>query len=116
MAASVPVSSPFNIVTRAAELADAAETELDVLVVGMGATGAGVALDAASRGLRVAVVDKGDLASGTSIKSNKLVHGGLRYLENAAYAERRTPRTRRARSDRRAGRHGPRGGRLRSAG
>ncbi len=72
----------FSVFTRAAELVDAAGAELDVLVVGMGATGAGVALDAASRGLRVAVLDRGDLASGTSSKSSKLVHGGLRYLEN----------------------------------
>ena len=72
----------FSVQTRAADLADAASDALDVLVVGMGATGAGVALDAASRGLRVAVIDKGDLASGTSSKSSKLVHGGLRYLEN----------------------------------
>ncbi|GAC1443756.1 MAG: glycerol-3-phosphate dehydrogenase/oxidase [Mycobacteriales bacterium] len=72
----------FSVRTRAVDLADASAGELDVLVVGMGATGAGVALDAASRGLRVAVVDKGDLASGTSSKSSKLVHGGLRYLEN----------------------------------
>jgi glycerol-3-phosphate dehydrogenase len=76
------MSNAFNVRTRAADLADAAAAELDVLVVGMGATGAGVALDAASRGLRVAVVDMGDLASGTSSKSSKLVHGGLRYLEN----------------------------------
>jgi len=73
---------PFSVHTRAVDLADASAGRLDVLVVGMGATGAGVALDAASRGLRVAVVDKGDLASGTSSKSSKLVHGGLRYLEN----------------------------------
>jgi glycerol-3-phosphate dehydrogenase len=75
----------FSVRTRAADLEaleQMADGELDVLVVGMGATGAGVALDAASRGLRVAVVDKGDLASGTSSKSSKLVHGGLRYLEN----------------------------------
>jgi glycerol-3-phosphate dehydrogenase len=77
------MSNPaFSVVTRPSELAAAAADELDVLVVGMGATGAGVALDAASRGLRVAVLDKGDLASGTSSKSSKLVHGGLRYLEN----------------------------------
>jgi glycerol-3-phosphate dehydrogenase len=77
------MSNPaFSVLTRSAELASAATEELDVLVVGMGATGAGVALDAASRGLRVAVLDKGDLASGTSSKSSKLVHGGLRYLEN----------------------------------
>jgi glycerol-3-phosphate dehydrogenase len=72
----------FSVLSRSAELESAATEELDVLVVGMGATGAGVALDAASRGLRVAVLDKGDLASGTSSKSSKLVHGGLRYLEN----------------------------------
>ena len=72
----------FSVLSRPSELAAAAAEELDVLVVGMGATGAGVALDAASRGLRVAVIDKGDLASGTSSKSSKLVHGGLRYLEN----------------------------------
>jgi glycerol-3-phosphate dehydrogenase len=72
----------FSVLSRTAELDSAATEELDVLVVGMGATGAGVALDAASRGLRVAVLDKGDLASGTSSKSSKLVHGGLRYLEN----------------------------------
>lgn len=72
----------FSVLTRASDLAAAAAEELDVLVIGMGATGAGVALDAASRGLHVAVLDKGDLASGTSSKSSKLVHGGLRYLEN----------------------------------
>ena len=77
---------PFSIAHRAAEAADATAGVLDVLVVGMGATGAGVALDAASRGLTVAVVDKGDLASGTSSKSSKLVHGGLRYLEQYDFA------------------------------
>jgi glycerol-3-phosphate dehydrogenase len=58
-----------------------AET-FDVLVVGGGITGAGVALDAASRGLRTALVERDDFASGTSSKSSKLVHGGLRYLQN----------------------------------
>ena len=53
----------------------------DVLVVGGGITGCGVALDAASRGLRVALVEREDFASGTSSKSSKLVHGGLRYLQ-----------------------------------
>src|SRR5262245_15876844 len=57
----------------------------DVLVLGGGITGAGVALDAALRGLRVALIDKGDFASGTSSASSKLVHGGLRYLEHAAF-------------------------------
>lgn len=86
MADCLLVSRPFSAATRLADLADAAATPLDVLVVGAGATGAGVALDAASRGLRVAVVDKGDLASGTSSKSSKLVHGGLRYLENYEFS------------------------------
>jgi glycerol-3-phosphate dehydrogenase len=54
----------------------------DVLVVGGGITGAGVALDAAARGLSVALVERDDFASGTSSKSSKLVHGGLRYLQN----------------------------------
>lgn len=53
----------------------------DVLVIGGGITGAGIALDAASRGLKVALVEKGDFASGTSSKSTKLIHGGLRYLK-----------------------------------
>ncbi|HEX8003072.1 MAG TPA: glycerol-3-phosphate dehydrogenase/oxidase [Mycobacteriales bacterium] len=72
----------FSVLHRAADVADATAGEVDVLVVGAGATGAGVALDAASRGLSVVVVDRGDLASGTSSKSSKLIHGGLRYLEN----------------------------------
>ena len=58
-----------------------ADETFDVLVVGGGITGTGVALDAASRGLRTALVDKGDFASGTSSKSSKLVHGGIRYLQ-----------------------------------
>ncbi|MFB6639056.1 glycerol-3-phosphate dehydrogenase/oxidase [Streptomyces chartreusis] len=56
---------------------------VDVLVVGLGATGAGVALDAAARGLSVAAVDAHDLAFGTSRFSSKLIHGGLRYLASA---------------------------------
>src|SRR5215210_5125890 len=55
--------------------------EFDVLIVGGGVTGVGAALDAASRGLRTALVERGDFASGTSSKSSKLVHGGLRYLQ-----------------------------------
>src|SRR5271165_6787627 len=53
----------------------------DLLVLGAGITGAGVALDAVLRGFRVALIDRGDFASGTSSVSSKLVHGGLRYLE-----------------------------------
>jgi glycerol-3-phosphate dehydrogenase len=56
--------------------------EFDVVVIGGGITGAGVALDAASRGYSVALVEKADFASGTSSRSSKLVHGGLRYLQN----------------------------------
>jgi glycerol-3-phosphate dehydrogenase len=71
----------LNAARRSAELAALAEGDpLDVLVIGGGITGAGIALDAASRGLRVALVDKHDLAFGTSRWSSKLVHGGLRYL------------------------------------
>ena len=58
----------------------------DVLVIGGGITGAGVARDAAMRGMRVAIVDKGDWASGTSGKSSRLVHGGIRYLEQGDIA------------------------------
>src|SRR5580692_1768322 len=57
----------------------------DVVVIGAGMTGAGVALDAASRGLRVALIDSGDIASGTSSKSSKMAHGGLRYLQQKEF-------------------------------
>jgi glycerol-3-phosphate dehydrogenase len=63
-------------------LAALAGEPFDVLVIGGGITGAGVALDAASRGYSVALVEKGDYARGTSSRSSKLVHGGLRYLQN----------------------------------
>ena len=67
--------------SRPASLQRLANEEFDVVVIGGGITGAGVALDAASRGLRVALVERDDFASGTSSKSSKLVHGGLRYLQ-----------------------------------
>jgi glycerol-3-phosphate dehydrogenase len=71
---------------RARELTALADGEaVDVLVVGGGITGAWVALDAATRGLRVALVERGDLAQGTSRWSSKLVHGGLRYLAQAQF-------------------------------
>ena len=69
---------PFD---RAEALERLAAEQFDVLVVGGGITGAGVALDSASRGLRTALVERDDFASGTSSKSSKLVHGGLRYLQ-----------------------------------
>jgi len=58
-----------------------AASDLDLLIVGGGITGCGIALDAAQRGLRVVLVEKGDIASGTSSRSSKLIHGGLRYLK-----------------------------------
>jgi glycerol-3-phosphate dehydrogenase len=69
------------VISRADALAAMSADEFDVLVVGGGITGAGVALDAASRGYSVALVEKADFASGTSSRSSKLVHGGLRYLQ-----------------------------------
>ena len=77
-----PPRTPFD---RDAALARLADEEFDVLVVGGGITGAGVALDAAARGMRTALVERHDFASGTSSKSSKLVHGGLRYLQQKEY-------------------------------
>lgn len=73
-------SSRLNAAQRSRELPRSAEDQVDLLVVGGGITGAGVALDAASRGLSVALIEAEDLAFGTSRFSSKLVHGGLRYL------------------------------------
>lgn len=70
----------MNAARRRRELAEVAERTVDLLVVGGGVTGAGVALDAATRGLDVCLVEAHDLAFGTSRFSSKLVHGGLRYL------------------------------------
>ncbi|MBV8950833.1 MAG: FAD-dependent oxidoreductase, partial [Actinobacteria bacterium] len=70
---------------RADALARLADEHFDVLVIGGGITGAGVALDAASRGLRTGLVERHDFASGTSSKSSKLVHGGIRYLQQREY-------------------------------
>jgi len=70
------------VIARAQALAALAEQEFDLVVVGGGITGAGVALDAATRGYSVALLERADYASGTSSRSSKLVHGGLRYLQN----------------------------------
>lgn len=70
--------APFQ---RSDALEALASERFDVVVIGGGITGAGVALDAAARGLRTALIEAGDFASGTSSKSSKLVHGGLRYLQ-----------------------------------
>ena len=70
------------MIPRADALASLERDEFDLVVVGGGITGAGVALDAASRGYSVALVEKSDFAAGTSSRSSKLIHGGLRYLQN----------------------------------
>jgi glycerol-3-phosphate dehydrogenase len=70
---------------RRADRARLADEVVDVLVIGGGVTGAGAALDAASRGLSVALLEARDWASGTSSRSSKLIHGGLRYLEQLAF-------------------------------
>jgi glycerol-3-phosphate dehydrogenase len=64
---------------------NAGEDPYDLLIIGGGATGAGIALDAVTRGLKVALVERDDFSSGTSSKSTKLVHGGVRYLEKAVW-------------------------------
>jgi glycerol-3-phosphate dehydrogenase len=70
------------VIDRGQAIAALSEEEFDVVVVGGGITGAGVALDAATRGYSVALLERADFASGTSSRSSKLVHGGLRYLQN----------------------------------
>jgi glycerol-3-phosphate dehydrogenase len=70
------------VIERAQAVAALSEDEFDVVVIGGGITGAGVALDAATRGYSVALLERADFASGTSSRSSKLVHGGLRYLQN----------------------------------
>ncbi|GAB3126602.1 glycerol-3-phosphate dehydrogenase/oxidase [Tsukamurella serpentis] len=83
--ARIDPSARLSASRRAADLtALAADPSVDLLVIGGGVTGTGVALDAASRGLRVALVEKHDLAFGTSRWSSKLVHGGLRYLASGS--------------------------------
>ncbi len=72
----------FSWRTRQESLAKVATETFDLLIIGGGITGAGIALDAALRGLRVALVEKRDFAAGTSSRSTKLIHGGLRYLEH----------------------------------
>ena len=78
----VPAPTTPPVAARRAALDALAREPFDVLVVGGGITGAGVARDAAMRGLRTALVEKDDFASGTSSRSSRLVHGGVRYLEH----------------------------------
>ena len=74
-------NSQLSATARSETVARLAREDYDILVIGGGVTGAGAALDAASRGLRVALVEMRDFAAGTSSRSGKLIHGGLRYLE-----------------------------------
>ena len=71
----------FSNLDRTKTIKELTKDSYDLVVIGGGITGGGIALDAASRGLKVALVEKGDFASGTSSKSTKLIHGGLRYLK-----------------------------------
>ncbi len=71
----------FSYFNRKKITTDLQSTDFDILIIGGGITGAGIALDAASRGMKVALIEKCDFASGTSSKSTKLIHGGLRYLK-----------------------------------
>ncbi len=75
------LSSKLSPSARKEAIADLANNDFDILVIGGGINGVGIALDAASRGLSVALVEEKDFASGTSSRSSKLIHGGLRYLE-----------------------------------
>lgn len=74
-------NNAFSNVNRKENLQTVAKKAYDLVVIGGGITGAGIALDASSRGMKVLLLEKGDFASGTSSKSTKLIHGGLRYLK-----------------------------------
>src|SRR5215831_11645532 len=75
------MAAPFSPETREANLETLPRLDLDLLVVGGGITGAGIARDAALRGLTVALIERVDWAAGTSSRSSKLIHGGVRYLQ-----------------------------------
>ena len=79
-------TSPLGPAARANALDRLAHEDLDILVIGAGVTGCGCALDAVTRGLRVGIVEARDFAAGTSSRSSKLFHGGLRYLEHLNFA------------------------------
>lgn len=78
---SLPAAGTTPLQRRSADLARLVDTTWDVLIVGGGVVGAGALLDAASRGLTAALIEQEDIASGTSSRSSRLIHGGLRYLE-----------------------------------
>ena len=76
---------PFSNLDRVPRIQQATEEVFDLIVIGGGITGAGIALDASLRGLKTLLVEKNDFASGTSSKSTKLIHGGLRYLKQLEF-------------------------------
>src|SRR6478736_5768233 len=71
----------FSSQTRSNKLVDMTQNQYDLLVIGGGITGSGIALDATHRGMKVALIEMQDFAAGTSSRSTKLIHGGLRYLK-----------------------------------
>ena len=80
-----PETSEFSFHGRAARLSKLANDEFDLVIIGGGITGAGAARDAVSRGMNVALIEGKDFAVGTSSRSSKLIHGGIRYLENLEF-------------------------------
>lgn len=85
MATSNTTSNTFSPQDRAQALHKMQTEEFDLAIIGGGITGAGAARDAASRGMKVALIEGSDFASGTSSRSSKLIHGGIRYLENMEF-------------------------------
>lgn len=85
-ASFLKIMRPLSSTVRTNNVSDLRNDHFDVLVIGGGVTGAGVALDAVARGYKVALIEKKDFASGTSSKSTKLVHGGIRYLPEFDFA------------------------------
>ncbi|PPQ70371.1 hypothetical protein CVT25_000082 [Psilocybe cyanescens] len=83
MLAKLKASGAITTLTKGGQTAEG--EEFDLLIIGGGATGSGCAVDAASRGLKVALVERDDFSAGTSSKSTKLVHGGVRYLQKAVF-------------------------------
>src|SRR5258707_1314096 len=81
----MPMENSFSAFLRNDIITKLTATDFDILIIGGGITGAGIALDAASRGLKVALVEKDDFAYGTSSRSTKLIHGGLRYLKQLEF-------------------------------
>ena len=80
------MENEFSFRTRNQALEEAATKELDLVVIGGGITGAGIAWDAALRGIHTVAFERGDFAHATSSKTSKMIHGGLRYLRNLEFS------------------------------